>query len=123
MFGSITSSSEVILDDITLNYTTSELGSLSMETVYLQIYSYVDSTSSIYSATPIDLNTTSGILLFKKIKGSGIFKGKGNIYISTKLKNTAIGTIKMDSLDLSKFATKKYSANQSPVVLTSGSIE
>lgn len=112
MDGAITSKFPVTLENITINYTTSNPGTSSMNNVYLQI-----GTDNIMT-TPIDTNSTNGILTFI---GKITIKGTVNIRMYTKLKNSADGYIQVNSLDINNFSTKKYVDNQN-IVTSNGNI-
>ena len=114
MQGTITAKSAVTLEDVTLNYTTADSGSVSMNTVYLQIG------SATFTATPTDSSTTTGSLSFL---GSATVSGTAAVKMYVKLKDGATGTIKVDSLNIGKFALKEYTSNQNTVGSAIGSID
>lgn len=114
MKGTITAKSAVTLEDVTINYTTSASGSVSMNTVYLQIG------SATFTATPTDSSTTAGTLTFL---GTATVSGTAPVRMYVKLKDGATGTIKVDSLNIGKFTLKEYAINQNTVTSAIGSID
>ena len=114
MKGTITAKSAVSLENVTLGYTTTASGLTSMNTVYLQIG------SSTFTATPSDTSTTTGSLSFL---GTATVSGTAQVRAYVKLKDGATGTIKLDSLSISKITTKEYTVNQNTVSSAIGSID
>ncbi|MDP2104012.1 MAG: S-layer homology domain-containing protein, partial [Candidatus Gracilibacteria bacterium] len=114
MKGTITAKSAVTLEDINIAYTTSASGTVSMNTVYLQIG------SATFTATPADSSTTAGTLTFL---GTATVSGTAPVRMYVKLKDGATGTIKVDSLNIGKFTLKEYAINQNTVTSAIGSID
>lgn len=113
MKGSITAKSAVNLEDVTLGYTnTGTGGSYAMNTIYLQIG------ASTFTATPAA--TLTGTLSFL---GTATVSGTVPVRAYVKLKDGATGTIKLDSLGISKFTRKEYAVNQNTVSSAIGSID
>ncbi|MDD5377085.1 MAG: S-layer homology domain-containing protein [Candidatus Gracilibacteria bacterium] len=113
MQGTITAKSAVNLEDVNIGYTTTGTGgSFMMNTVYLQIG------SSTFTATPAA--TLTGTLQFL---GSATVNGTATVKMYTKLRDSATGTIKIDTLKIDKFGTKEYVSNQNTVNSAIGSID